>query len=111
MSSQNVNCNNNITGGVDYDSGPYTVIFPAGVTSVSFDVSIIDDNMVENNETFDLTIVSSSSNKITLGSSVQATLTIFDNDCKHLVMLFMYFIYHAIYSNRGKFQSDILQCQ
>ena len=91
VSSQNVNCSNNITGGgVDYDSGPYTVIFPAGVINVSFDVPIIDDNMVENNETFDLTIVSSSSNKVTLGSSVHATLTIFDNDCKHLAIYSMH---------------------
>jgi len=77
--------NNNIItgGGVDYNSGPYTVPFPAGVTSVSFDVPINNDNIVENNETFNLTILSSSSNKVTLGSSVEATVTIFDRDCKH----------------------------
>ena len=47
-----------ITGGVDYDSGPYTVTFPAGVTSVSFNVTIFDDNMLENHEDFRLSISS-----------------------------------------------------
>jgi len=28
------------TGGVDYDFGPYNVTFPAGVTHVSFNVSL-----------------------------------------------------------------------
>ena len=28
------------TGGMDYDSGPYNVTFPAGVTRVSFNVSL-----------------------------------------------------------------------
>lgn len=31
-------------GNVDYAPGPYNVIFPARETSVSFDVSITDDN-------------------------------------------------------------------
>jgi len=46
----------NITGGVDYDSGPYTVTFPAGVTSVPFNVPIINDNIFEPNEEFYLTL-------------------------------------------------------
>ena len=47
----------NITGGgVDYDSGPYTVTFSAGVTSVQFDVPIIDDDIYEPNEEFYLTL-------------------------------------------------------
>ena len=49
-----------ITGGVDYDSGPYSVMFTAGMTSVSFDVPINDDNILETNEDFTLTIDSSS---------------------------------------------------
>jgi len=46
----------NITGGVDFDAGPYNVTFPAGVTSVLFDVPIINDNIFEPNEEFYLTL-------------------------------------------------------
>ena len=45
---------------VDYGSGPYTVTIPAGNQSVVFDISIIDDNMLETNETFELSIDSTS---------------------------------------------------
>ena len=53
--------NDNFTGGgVDYNSGPYNVIFPAGVTSVSFNITINNDNVLEYNETFNLTIINGS---------------------------------------------------
>ena len=83
-SSQNVNSSNNVTGGgVDYDSGPYTVTFTAGQTSASFNVPINDDNIFEANETFSLTIDPSSlPNRVTLSSSATLTATISDDDCK-----------------------------
>ena len=31
---------------MDYTSGPYTVMFPAGQTTATFDVRIIDDDDV-----------------------------------------------------------------
>ena len=37
-------------GGVDYNSGPYTAIFPAGSTNATFNVTIIDDDLLEANE-------------------------------------------------------------
>ena len=49
-----------IKGGDDYNSGPYNVTFPAGVTSVSFNITIINDNILEDNETFELIIDDSS---------------------------------------------------
>ena len=68
-------------GGVDYYSGPYTVTFGAGITRVSFNVTIIDDNMLEPNEQFDLTIISSSlPNGFTVDNPSQATVTIVDDD-------------------------------
>ncbi|XP_065905004.1 uncharacterized protein [Dysidea avara] len=68
-------------GAVDYDSGPYTVMFPAGVTSVPFDVPIIDDIILEQNEQFGLTIVSSSlPNRFTADNFSEVTVTIIDND-------------------------------
>ena len=48
---------NDITGGGDdYNSGPYNVTFPVGVTSVSFNITINNDNVLEYNETFSLFI-------------------------------------------------------
>ena len=68
---------------MDYGSGPYTVTFPAGVTSVPFNVSIIDDMIFEGNENFILTIDRSSlPNDVTVGSPDQATVTIVDDDRK-----------------------------
>ena len=70
-------------GGVDYDSGPYTVTFPARVTSVPFKVSLYDDNILEENENFVLTINQSSlPSGVTIGNPSMTTVTIVDNDRK-----------------------------
>ena len=45
-----------LIGGIDYVSGPYNVTFPAGVTSISFNVLIYDDDLLEDNENFTLAI-------------------------------------------------------
>ena len=51
------------------------------MSTVSFSISISDDTILENNETLELAIVSSSlPNKITVGAPGQATVTIVDND-------------------------------
>ena len=53
--------NNIIVGdGIDYDSGPYVVKFPAKSTSATFDVSVNDDKLLETNESFSLNVGSSS---------------------------------------------------
>lgn len=44
------------TGDSDYTPGPFNVTFTAGSTSVAFNVTFIDDNISEGNETFNLTI-------------------------------------------------------
>jgi len=84
MSSQNVDIGNNITGGgVDYVSGPYTVTFPVGQSSVSFDVLINNDNLLEDDEIFTLTIMQNTlPNRVSRGSTSQATVTIVNNDGK-----------------------------
>ena len=69
---------------MDYTSGPYSVTFPAGVTSVLFNISINDDNIFEENENFTLTINSSLSTVVMVGDPGEATVTIVDNDCKLL---------------------------
>ena len=70
-------------GNVDYTSGSYNVIFPAGITSASFDVSIIDDNILESNETFSLNIIHHLlPTKVTRGNPKTSTVTIVDDDSK-----------------------------
>ena len=83
-SSQNVNGSNNVTGGgVDYDSGPYNVTFPAGVTSVPFDVGVNNDNIYEGNEDFNLTIIRNTlPDGVTRGNRNSARVAIVDNDRK-----------------------------
>jgi len=83
ISSNNVNSNNVTGGGVDYDSGPYSVTFPAGVTRMPFDVPINDDNICEGNENFNLTINSTSlPTDITTGDPGSTTVTIVDDEGK-----------------------------
>ena len=47
---------NFITGGVDYNSGPYNITFSAGMTSSSLAIMINDDSVFEDNKNFSLTI-------------------------------------------------------
>ena len=83
-SSQNVNSSNNVTGGgVDYDSGPYSVTFTAGDTTASVNVSINDDNILENVEDFMVTIMTGPLPVgVTRGNPGSATVNILDNDRK-----------------------------
>ena len=83
-SSQNVNSSNNVTErGVDYDSGPYTVTFVAGETNISFDITIANDNILEANEDFDLSIISNTlPDDVTDGDPRRVTVTIVDDDRK-----------------------------
>ena len=64
---------------MDYTSGPYSVTFPAEVTSIPFSISINDDNIFEDNETFILTINSSLPTGVLPGSPNQATVIIVED--------------------------------
>lgn len=69
--------------GVDYFSGPYMVTFEVGMTNGSFNVSIYDDNMLESNEMFNLSIDASSlPNGMSVGDIGVTMVTILDNDRK-----------------------------
>ena len=69
--------------GVDYNSGPYPVQFNGGVTNISFTVPVINDNILEADETFQLSInVLSLPNNVTVGGQGQTTVTILANDGK-----------------------------
>ena len=57
------------------------------MTEVSFNVTIMDDNILESNETFQLSINSSSlPNRVTVDNPSVVTVTIVDNDCKLLIL-------------------------
>ena len=69
--------------GQNRTSGLYSVIFPAGIIRVPFNVSITNDNILEVNAKFDLTINQSSLPiNVSTGSVYQATVTISDDDGK-----------------------------
>ena len=71
----------------DYESGPYNVTFFAGTTAASFNVSIINDDVLENDETFHLTIrPPSAPDNVIVGEPVQATVTVADFDGKSTVL-------------------------
>ena len=75
-----------IGGCKDYESGPYNVTIPAKATTAQFDVTINDDNILEGNEIFNLTIMASSlPSRINIGNLTRATVTIVDDDGKHLI--------------------------
>ena len=64
--------------GQDYSSGPYTVTFPIGFTNVSFDIMINEDNIMEDDEMFNISITSITNGHI-VGNPGVATVTIVDN--------------------------------
>ena len=69
--------------GTDYDIGPYNIMFPAGKTLDTFFIQINNDDIVEGNENFSLSINQSSlPDNVTIGNHSQITVTIFDDDCK-----------------------------
>ena len=74
---------NIITGGDDYESGPFVATIPAGETSLAFNISIIDDNIFEQNEFFTLTIDSSSlPTRVSMQRNCLLVVTIVDDDGK-----------------------------
>ena len=63
---------------MDYTSGPYTVTFPAGQTTATFNVPITDDMILEGIKNFMLTINQTLPTGVTRGTPGEATVTIYD---------------------------------
>lgn len=81
---------------MDFYFGSQIIDFDAGMTMVQFNISINDDNIFEGNETFDLSINSSTlPNKVIVGNPGQTTVTIVDNDGKY-VKSHVYLSFHII---------------
>ena len=78
-------------GGIDYNSGPYNVTIPAKERGVFFSVFINDDKILEDNETFNLTINSSSlPDRVIVTNLNKATVIIEDNDGKYVIYYYKY---------------------
>ena len=85
MVSYIVNSNHYI-GGDDYIVGPYFVTIHAGETNGSFEIFIIDDKMLESDESFDLNIdINTLPDDVTLGSSGSVTVIIINDDSKYSI--------------------------
>jgi len=70
-------------GGVDYNSGPYIIRFPIGITIIPVDVIITSDDINEGVESFEVAIDSGSLHTwVTLGNFSEANVTITDENCK-----------------------------
>ena len=84
ITNSNASCVHSICKGDDISSGPFNVTFFAGDTHAVFNVTIIDDNVVEGVENFSLSIDPTSlPRNVSVGNPSQITLLIFDNDSKY----------------------------
>ena len=73
-----------VGGGVDYSSGPYIIQFNVGMTRASFSIPISDDNILEDNELFDLNVNELSlPEDVDVGSIGQAIVSIVDDESKY----------------------------
>ena len=81
--------NNVIGGGVDYNSGPYSIKISAGATRMTFNVSINNDNILEDNEKFSLIINDASLPSCVITNSSGRTTVIIKNDDSKLSMTFL----------------------
>ena len=79
--------NHLVGGSVDYDSGPYNVTLYAGRTRVSFDVTINDDNIMEDDEEFILIINTDLlPSYVKNGTHITTNVTITRNDGKFITL-------------------------
>ena len=78
--------------GEDYNGSSITVNVPAGVTMQPLTISIIDNNIVECNEMFNVTMVSVTTCGVTIGSNRISEVMIRDDDGKYKLFIVFYYI-------------------
>ena len=70
---------------MDYGELDRTITIPPGVTSQSFTTNIIDNNIVECNEKFNVTMASATTCGVKIGSNRISEVMIRDDDSKYAV--------------------------
>ena len=74
-----------IAAGEDYQAGPLTLTLPAKQLTVCVNVSIIDDFVVERNETFNVILdYDGGQTGVSLSLPQRAIVTIFNDDGKYV---------------------------
>ena len=73
--------------GEDYNGSPITVNIPAGVTMQPLTINIIDNNIVECNEIFNVTMVSVTTCGVTIASNRISKVMIRDDDGKYKLFI------------------------
>nr|MBI1229543.1 T9SS type B sorting domain-containing protein [Cytophagales bacterium] len=68
------------TPGADYQSLGTSFVFPANTSRIILPIVVVDDLIVEGNETVIVSLIASDNSLVTIGQPSQATLTIADND-------------------------------
>ncbi|MHC5916738.1 MAG: putative Ig domain-containing protein, partial [Nostoc sp.] len=71
--------NGTATAPTDYNNNPLTIAFAAGQTSQTFNIPIVNDSLIEGNETLSLSLTNPTGNA-SIGTQSTAVLTIVDND-------------------------------
>ena len=62
-------------------------MIPAGQTMVPFNIGIVDDDILEGNEDFDIVIIGATlPNRVSRGSPSRSTVTIVDDDRELLLV-------------------------
>ena len=67
----------------DYDGTIKDIIIPPGVTMQTLKINVVNNNIVECHETFNVTIVSVTTCGVTIGSNNNSEVMITDDDGKH----------------------------
>ena len=76
----NFNVAGSATEGADYSNIGTSVLIPANYTTMTIDVVVIDDSLIEGAEAVTLTLTGTSNGSIGLGTTISDTVTIADDD-------------------------------
>ena len=87
----------------DYTMGLYNVTFPASVIGGVIDIPVCNDIVLEEDELFNISVVSQSlADNVTVGSVNEATVVIVDDDRKFIVHVVIQYVYQFPCSNYSK---------
>ena len=76
-----------IIAGEDYSGSPITVTVPAGVTMQPFTINIIDNNIIECDETFNIAMIPVTICGVTIGNNDNGEVIIRDYDGKYKFLM------------------------